>query len=117
LWFEASLGKKKFMRPPSEPMPGYSDSRHHPSHMESTKKRITVPASPGIKGDPSSKIKNAKRDGRVVQVAEHLPSKCGLLTSTPSTAQKRPGQTLTSPGEVEKLTNLETMPGENNTTT
>jgi hypothetical protein len=49
----------------------------------STDKRITIQASLGIKRDPIFKITNAKRAAEVVQVVEHLPSKCKTLSSTP----------------------------------
>jgi hypothetical protein len=47
--------------------------------------RIAVHSSLGIKGDPISKITNAKRAGGVAQRVEHLPSKHKALSSTPNT--------------------------------
>jgi hypothetical protein len=38
----------------------------------STNRRIVIQADSGIRQDPISKITNAKRDGRVAQVEEHL---------------------------------------------
>jgi hypothetical protein len=41
----------------------------------STNRRIIIQVVQGKKQDPLSKITNVKKDGGVVQVAEHLPSK------------------------------------------
>jgi hypothetical protein len=53
----------------------------------------------------SKKITNAKRVGGVVQVVEHLSSKCEVLSSTPNTAlqkkkKKKKVPTFSGPGNM-----------------
>jgi hypothetical protein len=51
--------------------------------QRSTNGRIPVWDSLGIKQEPISEITKAKRAGGVIQMVEHLPSKCRALHSTP----------------------------------
>jgi hypothetical protein len=48
-----------------------------------------VQASPGIKGDPISKISHTRRTGRVAQVVEGLPSKHKAQSLNPSTINQK----------------------------
>jgi dihydroxyacid dehydratase/phosphogluconate dehydratase len=48
-----------------------------------------VQAGLGKKLDPMSKITRVKRAGGVTQVIEYLPSKNKILSSNPSTTQKK----------------------------
>jgi hypothetical protein len=48
-----------------------------------------IQASLGKKWDPFSKITRAKMAGGVAQVIEHLPSKCEVLSSNFSNANKK----------------------------
>jgi hypothetical protein len=61
----------------------------HNSYTVKHNRRFTVQASPIIKQDPISKITNTRRACRVVQVVEHLPSKCEPMSSNPSTTNEK----------------------------
>jgi hypothetical protein len=68
-WFEANIGKK-VLGTPSQPIAGgggrcLSSQLLREAQIERMRSRL----------DPSSKVTNAKRASRVVQVVEHLPSK------------------------------------------
>jgi hypothetical protein len=67
--------------------------------QEAEVRRIRVQGQLCKKGDPISKISNThkKRTDRVVQVVEHLSSKCEALSSNPSTAQKTKTKTKKTP--------------------
>jgi hypothetical protein len=51
----------------------------HPSYVGSTNRRIKFQADPGIKVRPYLQNNQCKEGWDVVQVAEHLPSKCKAL--------------------------------------
>jgi hypothetical protein len=57
--------------------------------MQEVQRRVEVQASPGIKGDPISKVINAKRAGTMAQMVKELLSKLKVLSSVPSTGGKK----------------------------
>jgi hypothetical protein len=61
-----------------------------PAIQGSTNRRIIIQVSLGIKQDPTSKIANMKRAGKVAQEVEQLSSKCKALTSILSIAKTKP---------------------------
>jgi hypothetical protein len=60
-----------------------------PSHSGAINRRITIQPSPVIMQDPMSKITKSKRVGEMVQVVEHLPGKCKVLSFHPQYHQKK----------------------------
>jgi hypothetical protein len=56
---------------------------------ENINRRIIVQDSPSKKQDPISKRIKVKRSGGMVQVREHLPSECKVLSSNPSTVKRK----------------------------
>jgi hypothetical protein len=55
----------------------------------STNRRIKFQANPGIKVRPYLQSNQCKKSWDVVQVAEHLPSKCKALRSNPRAAKQK----------------------------
>jgi hypothetical protein len=52
----------------------------HPSYLRSTNRKVTVLGSMGIRPDPMSKITNAKKAGKVVQMVKCQSSKARVHT-------------------------------------
>jgi hypothetical protein len=57
--------------------------------VESISRKIMVHSSLGKKQDSISKIPRVKRAGVMAQAVEHLPSKCDVLSSSPSKTNKQ----------------------------
>jgi hypothetical protein len=68
---------KKLVKLPSQPINGVVVCACHPSYVGGIGKRIVV------RGHTHQKKKAKKKAGNMAQVLEHLPSKCGGLSSNP----------------------------------
>jgi hypothetical protein len=74
--FQASLGKKKFIRPPyQQKKAGHVACTCHSSYSGRHIKEDHGPGWPGKKQDSISKLSRTKRAGGVAQAVQHLPSK------------------------------------------
>jgi hypothetical protein len=86
--FQGQL-RKNAHESPSQTMAEHAAHTCHNSYTVKHNRRFTVQASPIIKQDPISKITNTRRACRVIQVVEHLPSKCEPMSSNPSTTNEK----------------------------